>query len=251
MSMSFGILIIGDEILSGKRRDGHFAHAVETLAKRGLELKWCRIVGDDPAFIVTTLRETYAGGDIVFSFGGIGATPDDHTRRCAALAADVELVRHPDAVSEIEAKFGTEAYPHRILMADLPAGSAIIPNPFNRVPGFSLKHHHFFPGFPQMAWPMMEWVLDTYYHDLRDQAPETKLAITAFDVMETPLLDTMNELVRRWPQIRFASLPHIGEDGRRLELSVHGNAALAHAAMNFLKAEIDALGYRWQDTAAS
>lgn len=246
--MSFGILIIGDEILSGKRRDGHFSHSVDTLAARGLELKWCRIVGDDPVLIVATLRETYAGGDIVFSFGGIGATPDDHTRRCAALAADVKLMRHPEAVGEIEARFGADAYPHRILMADLPAGCTIIPNPFNRVPGFSLKHHHFLPGFPQMAWPMMEWVLDTHYPELRNQAPESKLAITAFDVMETPLLDTMNELVRRWPEVRFASLPHIGDDGeRRLELSVHGDAKSAHAAMDYLKAEIDALGYRWQD----
>lgn len=247
--MSFGILIIGDEILSGRRRDGHFIHAVETLAKRGLPLKWCRIVGDDPVFIIATLRETYAGGDIVFSFGGIGATPDDHTRRCAAQAADRELIRHPDAVGEIEAQFGAQAYPHRILMADLPAGCAIIPNPFNRVPGFSLKRHHFLPGFPQMAWPMMEWVLDTHYPELHNQVAETELAITVFDVMETPLLDTMNELVRRWPQVRFASLPHIGDDGRRLELSVQGDTRSVHDAMTFLKTEIDTLGYHLRDIA--
>jgi molybdopterin-biosynthesis enzyme MoeA-like protein len=247
--MPFGILIIGDEILSGKRRDGHFVHTIETLAQRGLGLKWCRIVGDDPDFIVATLRETFAGGDIVFSFGGIGATPDDHTRRCAALAADVELVRHADAVSEIEAQFGAEAYPRRILMADLPAGSTIIPNPFNRVPGFSLKDHHFLPGFPQMAWPMTEWVIDTRYPALRNQLPEAELAITAFDVMESPLLDTMNELVRRWPQVRFASLPHIGEDGRRLELSVRGSLEESAAAMAWLKEQVCERGYRWEDKA--
>ena len=244
--MNLGILIIGDEILSGKRRDGHFAHAVETLGQRGLELKWCRIVGDDPDFIVETLRQTYAGGDIVFSFGGIGATPDDHTRRCAALAAEVALIRHPEAVAEIEGQFGAEAYPRRILMADLPAGSTLIPNPFNRVPGFSLRHHHFLPGFPQMAWPMMEWVLDRHYPELHDLAPECELAVIAFDVMESPLLDTMNELVRRWPQVRFASLPHIGADGRRLELSVKGRRGEAEAAMAWLKAEIERLGYRWE-----
>ncbi len=245
--MALGILIIGDEILSGKRRDGHFSHALEILAQRGLGLKWCRIVGDDPDFIVETLRQTYASGDIVFSFGGIGATPDDHTRRCAALAADVELVRHPAAVAEIEAQFGAEAYPRRILMADLPAGSTIIPNPFNRVPGFSLKDHHFLPGFPQMAWPMMEWVLDTRYPQLRNQLPEAELVITAFDVMESPLLDTMNDLVRRWPAVRFASLPNIGEDGRRLELSVKGSALEAGAAMAWLKEQVGKLGYRWEE----
>jgi len=245
--VALGILIIGDEILSGKRRDGHFPHVVESLARRGLGLNWCRIVGDDPDLIVATLRQTYASGDVVFSFGGIGATPDDHTRRCAALAAEVELIRHPAAVAEIEAQFGTEAYPRRILMADLPTGSTIIPNPFNRVPGFSLKDHHFLPGFPQMAWPMMEWVLDTLYPQLRNQLPEAELVITAFDVMESPLLDVMNELVRRWPAVGFASLPHIGADGRRLELSVKGNALEAGAAMAWLKEQVGNLGYRWED----
>lgn len=249
--MGIGIIIIGDEILSGKRRDGHFAHTVETLAKRGLELKWCRIVGDDPDFIVATLRETYAGGDVVFSFGGIGATPDDHTRRCAALAAGVEFIRHPEAVAEIEAQFGAEAYPRRILMADLPAGSTLIPNPFNRIPGFSLNRHHFVPGFPQMAWPMLEWVLDSHYPELRDLAPETELVIIAYDVMESPLLEVMNELVKRWPQVRFSSLPHIGEDGRRLELSVKGSRADTAAAMAWLKQAVTQQGYRWADKAGN
>lgn len=75
---NFGALIIGDEILSGKRQDGHFQHTVKILAQRRLELKWCRIIGDDPVLIIDTLGQTYACGDIVFSFGGIGATPDDH-----------------------------------------------------------------------------------------------------------------------------------------------------------------------------
>ena len=103
---NFGSIIIGDEILSGKRQDGHFSRTIACLAKRGLELKWCRIVGDDPALITETLHQTYAGGDIVFCFGGIGATPDDHTRLCAAEAAGMPLIRHPEAVAEIEARFG-------------------------------------------------------------------------------------------------------------------------------------------------
>ena len=241
-----GAIIIGDEILSGKRQDGHFRHIVETLGKRGLELKWCRLIGDDPALIVDTLRQTYAGGDIVFSFGGIGATPDDHTRQCAAEAAGVPLIRHPDAVAEIEARFGADAYPRRILMADLAQGSTIIPNPFNRVPGFSLNHHHFLPGFPQMAWPMMEWVLDTLYPDLRNQAPEAEEIFTVCDAMESPLLDSMNEFVRRYPEVRFSSLPHIGEDGqRRVEFGVKGARPRVAEATAWLKAEVEKQGFRW------
>lgn len=245
---NFGAIIIGDELLSGKRQDRHFRHVIETLAQRGLELKWCRIIGDDPELIVATLRQTLAQNDIVFNFGGIGATPDDHTRQCAAEAAGVPLYRHPEAVAEIEARFGAEAYPRRILMADLPQGSRIIPNPFNRIPGFSLHHHHFLPGFPQMAWPMMDWVLDTLYPEIRNQAPETEAVITVLDAMESPLLDLMNEFVRLYPDLRFSSLPHIGEGGeRKVEFGLQGARPRVAEAMAWLKSEVSQLGFRWTD----
>lgn len=245
---NFGAIIIGDEILSGKRQDGHFRHTVETLAKRGLELKWCRIIGDDPVLIIETLRQTYAGGDIVFCFGGIGNTPDDHTRQCAARAADAALVRHPEAVAEIEARFGAEAYPHRISMAEMPQGSRIIPNPYNRIPGVSFRQHHFLPGFPQMAWPMMEWVLDTHYPQLRKQAPDTEAIITVYDTLENSLIDLMNEFVRRYPEVRFSSLPHIGEGSeRRLELGVKGAQASVEVAMAWLKKEIEKMNFKWKE----
>jgi molybdopterin-biosynthesis enzyme MoeA-like protein len=245
---NFGAIIIGDEILSGKRQDGHFRHTVETLAKRGLALNWCRIIGDDPALIVETLRQTYAGNDIVFCFGGIGATPDDHTRQCAAKAAEVPLLRHPEAVAEIEARFGAEAYPHRITMADMPQGSQIIPNPYNRIPGVSFRQHHFLPGFPQMAWPMMEWVLDTHYPQLRKLAPDTEAIITVYDTLENSLIDLMNEFVRRYPEVRFSSLPHIGEGSeRRLELGVKGAQAKVEVAMAWLKMEIEKMNFKWTE----
>jgi molybdopterin-biosynthesis enzyme MoeA-like protein len=243
--MNFGAIIIGDEILSGKRADRHFAHVIETLGGRGLELSWCRLIRDVPALIVETLRQTYASGDVVFSFGGIGATPDDHTRRCAAEAAGVRLVRHPEAVAEIVAQFGDEAAP-RLVMADLPEGSAIIPNPFNRIPGFTLGTHHFLPGFPQMAWPMMDWVLDTLYPGVRNLAPEAEAVITVFDVAESPLLGLMTEFLARFPDLRFSSLPHIGEDGsKRVELGVRGEGGRVAEARDYLQRELTARGHRW------
>ena len=134
--MNFGALIIGDEILSGKRQDGHFAARDRNAgaARAGAQMvpHHRRRPRADHRHPAPDLRR----GDIVFSFGGIGATPDDHTRQCAAEAAGVPSIRHPEAVAEIEARFGAEAYPDRILMADLPQGSRIIPNPFNRIPGF-------------------------------------------------------------------------------------------------------------------
>ena len=130
-------------------------------------LDWARYEGDDRDALTAALRETFARGDIVFGFGGVGATPDDHTRQAAAAALGVPLERHPEAVAAIEAQFGAAAYPHRVLMAEFPAGATIIPNPVNRVASFSVRDHHFFPGFPQMAWPMLDWVLATRYASAR------------------------------------------------------------------------------------
>ncbi|HSI53981.1 MAG TPA: molybdopterin-binding protein, partial [Ramlibacter sp.] len=92
-----GLVIVGDEILSGKRADKHMPKVIELLAARGMQLAWAEYVGDDPARITAVLRRAFASGDLVFSCGGIGATPDDHTRQCAGKALDVELELHPRA----------------------------------------------------------------------------------------------------------------------------------------------------------
>ena len=86
MSLQFGLIIVGDEILSGKRADKHLPKVIELLAARGLPLAYADYVGDDPVRITATLARAFASGDVVFSCGGIGATPDDHTRQCAARA---------------------------------------------------------------------------------------------------------------------------------------------------------------------
>ena len=94
-AMNFGLIIIGDEILSGKRQDKHLPKVIELLAARGLALSWARYVGDDRSAITPELHDAFASGDVVFCCGGIGATPDDHTRQCAAAALGVPLVLHP------------------------------------------------------------------------------------------------------------------------------------------------------------
>jgi molybdopterin-biosynthesis enzyme MoeA-like protein len=190
--MRIGAIIIGDEILSGKRQDKHMPKLIELLGARGLQLAWSQYLGDDPELITSTLKRTLAGGDVVFSFGGIGATPDDHTRACAAKAADVELALHPDAEAEIRARFGDDITPRRLMMGEFPVGSEIIPNPYNRIPGFSLREHHFLPGFPQMAWPMMAWVLDTRYSALFAPGRIGERSIIVTGCGESQLIDLMN-----------------------------------------------------------
>jgi molybdopterin-biosynthesis enzyme MoeA-like protein len=247
----FGAIIIGDEIISGKRQDKHFAQVVGVLSKRGLELSWCEYLGDDPQLITTTLRRTLATEDLVFSFGGIGATPDDHTRLCAAEAAAVKLYRHPDALAEIVAQFGEAAYPKRVLMADLPQGSRIIPNPYNRVAGFSLKHHHFLPGFPEMAWPMMEWVLDTHYPHLQHRSQTVEQGIIVYGARESLLIDLMNDCVARFPALKLFSLPHLGPGERWIEVGVRGDKQQVPQAMQLLKQGVTALGFKWEEEQGS
>ena len=116
--MRFGAIIIGDEIIRGKRQDKHFTKTVEVLAARGLRLSWAQYLADDRDIITGTLARSFNSDDVVFSFGGIGATPDDHTRQCAAAAAGVELHLHPDAEAEIRARFGGELTPLRLQMGE-------------------------------------------------------------------------------------------------------------------------------------
>ena len=241
----FGALIIGDEILSGKRQDKHFPKIIAILKARGLDLGWSMYLPDEPSVITAVLSSTLARDDIVFCFGGIGATPDDHTRQCAAKAAGVGLALHPDAKREIEARFGAEAYPKRIEMGVFPAGSRIVPNPYNRVPGFSYARHHFFPGFPEMAWPMMEWVLDNEYPHLHNQQPPVDVAIVVKDAGESQLIDLMNACIARYPGVKLFSLPSFTPDGRRIELGVKGEANLANEALAFLQKGVGALGFAW------
>ena len=241
-----GALIIGDEILSGKRQDKHLAHVIETLRRHAGKLAWARFEGDDRGRLTAVLRESFARGDIVFSFGGVGATPDDHTRQAAAAALGVELVRHPEAVAEIERQFGEAAYPNRVLMAEFPAGSRVIPNPINRVASFSVSDHHFFPGFPNMAWPMLDWVLAAYYKNFA-QPPAEERAIIVYDAGESQLLQVMNDNVAGFPQLKLFSLPSfLPEGGRRLELGVRGDPAVVDAALAHLVAGVDAAGFRWE-----
>ena len=236
-------LIIGDEILTGKRQDKHLPHLIATLRERGRELDGVHYLGDDRERLTAFLRASFAGSDIVLSFGGIGATPDDHTRQAAAAALGVDLVRHPEAVASIEQQFGDAAYPHRVLMAEFPRGAAIIPNPVNRVAAFSIRDHHFFPGFPQMAWPMLAWVLSTHYPRLAGEAAVER-TLVVHDAGESQLLPLMNENVARFPRVKLFSLPTFVTDGkRRLELGVRGARADVDEAFEHLRAGVAAAGF--------
>ncbi len=243
---TFGIYIIGDEILSGKRQDAHLSFVVQALKARGLQLAWANFLGDIPVQITSSLKASMARADVVFSFGGIGATPDDFTRQCAADAAGLPIERHLAAVAEIEAQYGESAYPKRVLMADFPQGATLIPNPINRVSGFAINEHYFVPGFPEMSHPMILWVLDTYYPHLFHQQDYIEASILVMEAGESKLIDLMNHILAKYPDLKLFSLPKLDKQ-RTTELGVKGVASLVQAAMSDIKQGVTALNFPWTE----
>ena len=243
--MPFGAIIIGDEIMRGKRQDKHMAQLIAILRSRGLTLAWCQYLGDDPELITATLKRTFAGPDIVFSFG---ATPDDHTRACAAAAAGVELVLHPEAEAEIRARFGADTTPNRLKMGEFPRGASTIPNDYNRIRGFSVGEHHFVPGFPIMAWPMVEWVLDQRYASLFHQRPEAEASIIVYESAESTLTPLMEAVEARYRGLKVFSLPSVAESGQRrhIDLGVRGAPEDVGPAMEELRRGVIEAGGTWE-----
>lgn len=248
--MGFGLYIVGDEILSGKRQDSHFAKVREILAARGLGLDWVLYLGDDRARHAEALRHSFASADIVFSCGGIGATPDDHTRQAAALALDVPLVAHPEAralIAERSREIGLPLTPGRMEMGVFPEGASLIPNPVNRIAGFAIRDHWFVPGFPEMAWPMIEWALDNHYGPLFHTRPSGERSMLARGLAEATLTPLMLAVEAAYPGLKVFSLPRLTPDVIRsyeIELGVKGDPALLDAAFERLRAGALALGGR-------
>jgi len=253
--MTFGLIIIGDEILSGRRQDKHMARVIELLAARGHALAWAQYVGDDRARITSALKAAFASGEVVFSCGGIGATPDDHTRQCAAMASDRPLVLHPQAKALIEERMRDVATEqglpfeadrpdnvHRLNMGVFPEGAEIIPNPYNKIPGFSLGQVHFVPGFPVMAHPMIEWVLEHHCRHLLPVAHEER-SVFVHGSMEATLTPLMEAIEASHPGVKVFSLPSVDhpQRGRHIELGVKGDPAGVALAFSMLTAGLTAM----------
>jgi molybdopterin-biosynthesis enzyme MoeA-like protein len=252
---SIGIIIIGDEILSGKRSDKHLPKFIELLNERGLQLAWAEYVGDSPERITQVLARAFASGDVVFSCGGIGATPDDHTRQCAAQALGVPLALHPEAKSlilermrDVALEQGVAFEPdrndnvHRLNMGTFPQGAQIIHNPYNKIPGFTCQGAqqglvHFVPGFPVMAWPMMQDKLDVFCQTWGAAPKRIEKSVIVFGAMEASLTPLMERIELQHAGIKVFSLPSVDHPkwGKHIELGVKGVESQVEAAFQALK----------------
>ncbi|MDF7675825.1 molybdopterin-binding protein [Neisseriaceae bacterium ESL0693] len=258
--MKFGLMIIGDEILTGSRQDSHFIFFKNLLGSKGLSLAWTQYLPDDRALLTEQLQHSFAGSIPVFVTGGIGATPDDHTRQAAAQALAVPLMAHPEAAQYLETvslqqgdALDSPAHLQRVKMAEFPQHAALIPNPFNHIAGFSIHQHYFFPGFPKMAHPMAEWVLNTYYAKYFFQHQQHAHAAMVDGLAESKITPLMLKIEHRWPEVKTFSLPTIREDlppeqqvrQYRLEFGLkapaHADKALSEA-WQYALAELKQLG---------
>ena len=258
----FGLIVVGDEILSGKRADKHMPKVIELLTARGLTLSWADYVGDSPERLTHTLRRAFDSGAIVFSCGGIGATPDDHTRQCAAKALGVDLALHPQAAALIRERMqdvareqGLPYEPerednvHRLNMGVFPTGAEIIPNPYNKIAGFHCGgagggRVFFVPGFPVMAWPMIEWALETHCSPWFQQGAWVEQSVIVFGAMEASLTPLMEQIERQHPGIKVFSLPSVDHPqyGRHIELGVKGEPTRVAPAYTDLLAGLQVFG---------
>ncbi|WP_417333119.1 competence/damage-inducible protein A [Halarcobacter sp.] len=214
---NFYSVIIGTELLNGRRKDAHFAFLNEQLLKRGWTHKASFVIEDDTKLMENIYNLIKADkNSVMFSYGGIGATPDDYTRQIAAkVFREGEMEYNEKAQELIINQFGDEAYPHRIEMGNLPINAKLLKNVVNNVAGFYLDDRFFFtPGFPSMSQAMVIEALDKHYS--KNELVKYRKTLTAF-CGENDLISLMKELPS---EIELSSLPKIIDDKRQVVLSL-------------------------------
>lgn len=212
----FYAVIIGSEILNGRREDKHFVYVRDALLLRGHTLFSSFTIKDYPLLIHNTFSMIKNDPDaVMLSFGGIGSTPDDLTRQIASdIFSDGVLVAHKQFTAHVIERFGDAAYPYRIHMAELPKNAGLLHNVINNMSGFYLENRYFFmPGFPEMSHPMVEEALERFYPQAKPTYRQTLIAQTS----ENTLIDVMERMEE---SIDFSSLPMMNAGNPIVEISV-------------------------------
>lgn len=215
--INFYSVIIGTELLNGRRKDAHFPFLNEQLLSRGWTHKASFVIEDDVLLMENIFKLIKSDkNSVMFCFGGIGATPDDYTREIASkVFRDGKSEYHEEAKELIIKQFGDEAYPHRVEMSYLPINAKLLKNVVNNVPGFYLDDRFFFtPGFPSMSQSMILEALDKYY--IKNSVEKYRLTLTAL-CGENDLIDIMKKVSK---SVELSSLPKIIDNKRRVVISL-------------------------------
>ena len=239
---NFYSVIIGTELLNGRREDKHFTFINKALRDRGLRHEANFVINDNPP-LMKRVFEMIAKDpkSVLFCFGGIGSTPDDYTREVAAKAFTCgTLETNDEALKLIKDEFGQDAYPHRVKMAQIPQDAKLLANVVNRVPGFYIEDRFFFtPGFPSMAHPMVLWALDNLFEK---RAEKFSCGFKA-DCSENDLIHIMEELPK---DLELSSLPKIVGDKKTVDIFLaHKEENELKKWCNFFKDEMNKIGKKY------
>lgn len=226
------VIIIGSEILNGRRQDRHMPFVTEALKTKG-HVPFCiEIIKDDSSLIESSFRRVHSDAHaMLLCFGGIGSTPDDLTRAVAAkVFTDKPLVRHQQFEKDIIERFGEAAFPNRIEMSDLPEHAQLLHNPVNNMSGFYLEQRYFFvPGFPEMAHPMIKEAIKRFL-------PENS-AVYRKSFMARCSEERFIMLMKQMPEtVECSSLPVFVNTKANAEISLasHDEALTARCFQKFL-----------------
>jgi molybdenum cofactor synthesis domain-containing protein len=202
MATKVGIVILGDEVLKGEIREANLAYMLPLLAEWGAETALCAILPDDVPVVARHLRRLREEVDLLVLTGGIGPTPDDITRDAVAEVAGVPLIVHPEAKAALEARSYKGSNPeYRMLMAQVPEGATLIPNPLSPAPGFFIDRMAVFPGVPAMLQAMFGWVKPLV-------SGRRKSRVTLYAMApESAYAGIMKETMTAFPEIGIGSYP--------------------------------------------
>lgn len=233
------LIIIGNEILSGRTRDANLQFLGNQLNEIGIRMMECRIIPDIEALIVKTINYCRKNYDYVFTTGGIGPTHDDITAAAVAKAFETRLERHPEAEAMLLNRYkADEVTPARMKMADIPLGASLLANPVSTAPGFRLDNVFVMAGVPRI----MQSMFNEYAHELTGGKKMLSASITSY-VPEGEIGDSLGEIQSRYPDVDIGSYPfwNDGRPGTNLVVR-HHDANLVNATCDEIFRLIERLG---------
>jgi molybdenum cofactor synthesis domain-containing protein len=233
------VLIIGNEILSGRTPDANLVFLARGLTELGLRLREARVIPDDTSVIVSTVNEVRPAFDYVFTTGGIGPTHDDITAQCVADAFGVPLKLHPDAKRLLETHYPTgQLNEARLRMAMVPEGAVLLPNPISRAPGFQIGNVFVLPGVPSI----MRGIFEQLKYRLVGGTKMLSRSVSCH-LAEGTLAKDLSELQARYPDLEIGSYPYFRRGDFGVTLVLRGTEkGLLAIAVEELNALIRALG---------
>lgn len=238
------VLIIGNEILSGRTQDVNLQHIAETLGHWGIQVREARVIPDLPDEIVAAVNETRARYDYVFTTGGIGPTHDDITADCIARAFGVDLVVHPEIAERIQRRPAPpDVMASRLRMARVPEGATLIDNLTGGPQGFRIENVFVMAGIPAV----MQAMLGSLEGKLAGGPVVHSHSVTAY-VGESQIADALREIQERYPAVDLGSYPFFRRDRYGTTLVLRGtDEALLDAVLADVEAAIVAAGETPQD----